>query len=102
MGCKCDFVAFREDLRLQSPIIIIFRDHACVRTTEQSRTIEYTRLEYRRKIRYFRRKIWYFWRKIRYRYGVEALLLLVSFEPGDRSTFRLAKSRCEEWMPVHS
>ncbi len=39
---RCYFVAVRVDLRLQSPIIIIFRNRACVRTTEQSRTVEYT------------------------------------------------------------
>jgi hypothetical protein len=63
---RCDFVAFRVDLRLQSPIIIIFRNGACVRTTKQSRTVEYTRLDFWTKIRYFWRKIRYFWRKIRY------------------------------------
>jgi hypothetical protein len=36
-------VAFRVDLRLQSPIIIIFRSHRCEQTTEQSRTLECNR-----------------------------------------------------------
>ncbi len=44
---RCYFVAFRADLRFQSPIIIIFRNRACVRTTEQSRTVEYTRPDFR-------------------------------------------------------
>jgi hypothetical protein len=58
---RCDFVAFRVpvDLRLQSPMIIIFRNCACVRTTEQSRSVEYTQPDFWRKIRYL-------WRKIRY------------------------------------
>ncbi len=88
MVCRCDFVAFREDLRLQSPIIRIFRDRACVWTTEQSRTVENSRVHStrkpeknpvqpeknpiwsanRRKIRYNRRKLRYFRRKIRYPY----------------------------------
>ncbi len=59
MVCWCDLVAFCEDLRLQSLVIIIFRYRACVRTTGLSRTVEYTRLENRRKIRYSRRKIRY-------------------------------------------
>jgi hypothetical protein len=46
---KCDFMAFRVDLRLQSPRIIIFRNRACVRTTEQSRTVEYTRPDFWKK-----------------------------------------------------
>jgi hypothetical protein len=44
------------DLRLQSPIIIIFTD---VRTTDHSRTVEFARLDFSRKIRYFSRKIRY-------------------------------------------
>jgi hypothetical protein len=32
-----NFVAFREDLRLHTPIIIFFRDCACVRTIEPGR-----------------------------------------------------------------
>jgi hypothetical protein len=59
MVYRCYFVVFQEDLRLQSSIIIIFRDCAYVRTSEQSRTVEYTRLEYRRKIRYITRKTRY-------------------------------------------
>jgi hypothetical protein len=53
---RCDFVAFWVDLRLQYPIIIIFTD---VRTTEQSRTVEYTRLD-------FGEKSGMVWKKIRY------------------------------------
>ena len=30
-----------RDRRLQSPIIIIFRDHRCVRDTESSRAVEF-------------------------------------------------------------
>ncbi len=56
---RCYFVAFRVDLSLRSPIIIIFRNRACVQTTEQSRTVEYSRPDFWRKIRYFWRKIWY-------------------------------------------
>ncbi len=33
-------MAFRVDLRLRSPIIIIFRSSSCKQTTEQSRTLE--------------------------------------------------------------
>jgi hypothetical protein len=33
-------VVFRVDLRLRSPIIIIFRSRGCEQTTEQSRTLE--------------------------------------------------------------
>jgi hypothetical protein len=36
-------VAFRVDLRLQSPIIIICRKLKCVWTTEQSRKVEQAR-----------------------------------------------------------
>jgi hypothetical protein len=36
MVCRCYFVAFRVDLRLQSPKSIIFKNRACVPTTEQS------------------------------------------------------------------
>jgi hypothetical protein len=53
---RCFFVAFRVDLQLQSPIIIFFTD---VQTTEQSRTVEYTRLD-------FGEKFCMVWRKIQY------------------------------------
>jgi hypothetical protein len=56
MVCRCDFVAFREDLRLQSPIIIIFRDRACVRSTDQSSTVEYTRPNFGEKSGYLKKK----------------------------------------------
>jgi hypothetical protein len=46
---RCDFVAFRVDLRLRSPIIMIFRSRSCEQTTEQSRTLEYNRNSRREK-----------------------------------------------------
>ncbi len=57
--CRCEFVAFREDLGLQSHIIIIFRNRACVLTTEQSRIVEHTRPD-------FGGKHGMVWRKNRY------------------------------------
>ncbi len=40
---RCDFVAFCVDLRLQSQIIIVLTD---VQTTEQSKTVDYSRLDF--------------------------------------------------------
>jgi hypothetical protein len=56
---RCDFVAFWVDLRLRYPIFIIFRNQACVQATEQSRTVEYTRLDFGKKSGMFWGKILY-------------------------------------------
>ena len=59
MFSRCDFVAFREDLRLKSPIIKFFRDRRCVQTSEQSRALA-------RVPSGFGEKSGMVWRKIRY------------------------------------
>jgi hypothetical protein len=52
-------MAFWVGLCLQSPIIIIFRHCACVRTTEQSRIVEFTRMVFGKQSGMDWSKIWY-------------------------------------------
>ncbi len=80
---RCDFVAFRVDLRLRSPIIIIFRIRSCEQTTEQSKTLERNRnprggkIRWKwRKIRYARRKNLWKWRNVLH--GYDFIFSLIS------------------------